>query len=273
MEYRYKVKITGNREVYLKELTVEDYKNLQKTCIESDLSIFEDYIGNMISELSDINMDELNILDIYILVLEIKRYSVSGEKTFTTYVNGKRGGVEITIDELIDPVIQKFDKLQNGGVYELELDDFFVDSIIFDPFSKNDVVKSYIKDGEVFGCDNISDLLPVYIKKQIDDKISCVYKEFSNIVLFTLTTESGDENNICFNLNKNYIYDFLKVMIKDDLKSFYKNVFDMKSRLNIGFNEHQYMTISEMGIYINMFNKEQEAEQEKERENKHPIPV
>ena len=53
MEYKYKIKITGNREIYLKELSVEDYKNLQKTCIESDLSIFEDYIDNMISELSE----------------------------------------------------------------------------------------------------------------------------------------------------------------------------------------------------------------------------
>ena len=273
MEYKYKIKITGNREIYLKELSVEDYKNLQKTCIESDLSIFEDYIDNMISELSEINIDELNIVDIYIIVLELKRYSVSDEKKFITYVDGKRGGIRVTIDQLIDPVIQNFDKISSGGFYEIELDDFIVDSILIDPFSKSDVVKAYRKDGELFKCDNIGDLLPLSIKKQIDDKISHIYKDFSNIILFTLNNENGDENKIYFELDKKYIYEFLKVIVKDDLKSFYQNIFDMKRHLNIGFNEHQYMTLSEMEIYISMFNKEVEAEREQEKENKNQFPV
>jgi len=267
MEYKYKIKITGNREIYLRELTVEDYKNLQKTCIESDLSTFEDYIDNMISELSEVDIDDLNIVDIYIIVLEIKRYSVSDEKKFITYINGKKGGIRVTIDQLIDPVIQNFDKISKGGLYELELDDFIVDSLIFDPFSKKDVVTAYRKDGELFESGNIGDFLPISIKKQIDEKISHIYKQFSDIVLFKLNNENGDENKICFELDKKYIYEFLKVMVKDDLKSLYQNIFDMKRHMNIGFNEHKYMTLSEMEIYISMFNKEIEEENKQQTEN------
>lgn len=265
MEYKYKVKITGNRDVYLRELTVDDYKNIQKTCIETDLTIFEHYIDSVVSELSDVDISELNLIDIYVLVLEIRRYSISDDKMFTTHINGKAGGIKVTIDQLITPVIDTYNSVSNDGVYEVELDDFAVDSIVFDPFSKGDAIKAYRKSGELFEVDGISDFLPISIKKQIDDKISHIYKKFSDIQLFKLTNKDGADNVIGFELDKKYVYEFLRVMLKDDLKSFYQNIFDLKRELNIGFHEHKHMTLSEMEIYISMYNKHIEEQNEKNK--------
>lgn len=265
MEYKYKVKITGDREVYLRELTVDNYKNLQKTCVESDLSIFENYIDNMISELSDIDISKLNLIDIYVLVLEIRRYSISDEKLFTTHIEGKAGGVVVTIDQLVNPVINTYNSVSNQGIYEVELDDFAVDSVIFDPFSKDDIIKAFRKNGELFEMDDLDSFLPLFIKEKIDDKIFDIYGKFADIELFKLTTKEGIDNVIGFEFDKKYIYEFLRVMLKDDLKSFYKNIFDLKRELNIGFNEYEYMTLSEMEIYISMYNKHIEEQNEKNK--------
>ena len=40
--------------------------------------------------------------------------------------------------------------------------------------------------------------------------------------------------------------------------------------MNIGFDEHKYITLSELELYISMFNTEQEKKQEQEPNNKMP---
>jgi hypothetical protein len=68
------------------------------------------------------------------------------------------------------------------------------------------------------------------------------------------------------------VYDFCRAFLKEDLKSLYQDIYDMKMHLNIGLNEHEYMTLSEVGIYINLFNKDQEKQNQKDKSNG-PLPT
>ena len=74
MHYKYKIELTNKQEVYLRELTLEEYKNLQKVCIESDIELFKNFVKAMITDLSGVEVSSLNIIDIFNFLL-VNSYS------------------------------------------------------------------------------------------------------------------------------------------------------------------------------------------------------
>ena len=273
MDYIYKVKVSGNRELFFRELTLEEYKNLQKICVESDLQIFKTFVDQMIPKLCSSNCEDLNLIDIFNILLSIRMYSVLDEKGFTTYVNGKAGTLSINIQNLIDSVSNEYDKSSDTKYTHIDIDDFeLADSVLIDIFDSNRIV-SFKKGESVYEVSkDIEDFIPISIKNEIDYKVYDCVNKFSDIVLLELVDETGKNIIIKFKLNEDFVYDFCRVIMKDDLKSFYQNIYDLKAHANIGFNEHKYMTYSEMMLYINLFNKQQEKEQQKSN-NKNQFPV
>jgi hypothetical protein len=264
MEYFYKVNITDGREVHLKEMNLEQYKNLQKICIESDFDNFKSYISTMINNLMVEKDYNLNLLDIYIITLNIRKYSVSDEKVFNTFKGGKKTILKVSMDVLVDPILNKYD-LMRYETYELDFDDFIADKVVLKPYDCDSYIDSFIVDGkkmELNSNKDIKDILPLPVKNKIDNYFKNILSEY-NLTLFTLTGENGVENDIKFEMNERFIYDFLRIIIKDDLKTLYRNLYDVKTNLGIGFDEHPYITLSELEMYISMYNIEQEKEQNK----------
>ena len=106
MEYSYKIDISGGRTLYFRELNLQEYKNLQKICIESDIMIFKWFSLNMIKDLCvEGDCSDLNMIDIYVILLYIRIYSISGEKEFNTYINGRQCVVKIKILDLISKIL------------------------------------------------------------------------------------------------------------------------------------------------------------------------
>jgi hypothetical protein len=264
MEYFYKINITDGREVHLKEMNLEQYKNLQKICIESDFDNFKSYITTMINNLMVEKDYNLNLLDIYIITLNIRKYSVSDEKVFNTYKEGKKTILKVSMDVLVDPILNKYD-LMKYETYELDFDDFIADKVVLKPYDCDSYIDSFIVDGkkmELNSNKDIKDILPLPVKNKIDNYFKNILSEY-NLTLFSLTNEEGVESNIKFEMNERFIYDFLRIIIKDDLKTLYRNLYDVKTNLGIGFDEHPYITLSELEMYISMYNIDQEKEQNK----------
>ena len=275
MDYIYKVNISGGRELYFRELTLKEYKNLQKICLETDLELFKVFVHNMISELCSQECKDLNIIDIYNILLNIRMYSISDEKPFTTHIDGKSGIIRVNVEDLITKVLDVYSVYSDNSKYvKIGVEDFEIaDSILVDIFNDNQI-KGFIKNGNKYDDfdDNIDAFIPINVKKQIDDKTYGMVDSFSNIELFELINEDGSKNKITFDLNKNYVYDFCKAFLREDLKSVYQDIYDMKMHLNIGLDEHDYMTLSEVGIYITLFNKDQEKQNQKDKSNS-PLPT
>jgi hypothetical protein len=275
MNYIYKVNVSGGRELYFREMTLKEYKNLQKICLETDLELFKVFVHNMISGLCSQECKDLNIIDIYNILLNIRMYSISDEKSFTTYIGGKSGIVKVNVEDIINKVIDVYCVYSDNNKYaKIDIEDFEIaDSVLVDIFNDNQI-KGFIKNDITYDDfdDNIDDFIPISVKKQIDNKTYGMVDSFSNIELFELINEEGDKNIITFDLNKNYVYDFCRAFLKEDLKSLYQDIYDMKMHLNIGLNEHEYMTLSEVGIYINLFNKDQEKQNQKDKSNG-PLPT
>ena len=262
MDYFYKVKLTNDKEVKLKELNLEQYKNLQKICIEDDISIFQDYIKVMLDELviGDFDFDSCNIIDIYVLLLSVRIYSISDEKSFRTRISGKDGFINVNLEELIDKVMGV---VEDTSIKEVQLEDFVVDSVVVDIFKGNNGIVAFKKGNETidnFG-EDIDSLLPIHVKNKIDESVGDIKNKY-RVKLFELIDKNDKKMEITFELEESFIYNFLKVIYKDDLKSLYSNLYNVKKAIGIGFDEHKHMTLNEFEMYIGMFNKDQEKERE-----------
>ena len=262
MKYFYRVDITGDRYVHLKEMNLEQYKDLQKICIESDHDNFKIFISSIIDELIVGEIDgKLNLIDIYIIVLQIKKYSVSDEKVFTTFTEGHDCIITIMLDDLIEKVFTVY----NTSVreYVMPVDNFVVDNIVVDPFLIDDPIVELRDGGRVIlWTKEVCELIPFNIKNDIDIFIGDILKSYEEIELFTLYTSEGIENKIMFELSNSFIYEFLRIILKDDLRGLYSKLYDVKTHMNIGFDEHESITFSELELYITLYNKEQESSKE-----------
>jgi len=273
MQYFYTVKITNNRELNFVELSLDQYKNLQKICIESDFNKFKEYINKLIIELcvDDINF-ELNLIDIFIIILKIRLYSISDEKNLISYDKNKKGIKTIYLEDLINKVYDKYDEL-NDDTYSLTLDDYIVDEVIINPFDIDHSIVAFRKDNNIIPyTSDMYELLPVNIINDIYSYINYILDKYKDVILFTLCDEHGNKNNILFELEEKFVYDFLRIILREDLKELYKNLYDIKRNLKINFDEHKNLTYSEMELYITMFNEEQKKLEDENNDTPSGLP-
>jgi hypothetical protein len=168
MNYIYKVNVSGGRELYFREMTLKEYKNLQKICLETDLELFKVFVHNMISGLCSQECKDLNIIDIYNILLNIRMYSISDEKSFTTYIGGKSGIVKVNVEDIINKVIDVYCVYSDNNKYaKIDIEDFEIaDSVLVDIFNDNQI-KGFIKNDITYDDfdDNIDDFIPIRVIK------------------------------------------------------------------------------------------------------------
>jgi len=270
MEYRYKVKISTGEVLYLRELTLGEYKNLQKVCIESDISIFEDFIVNLIKNLTDIDRN-FDTIDLYFIVLNIMRSSAFDTKSFLTYINGKGGYIDVSIDKFIDVIYDKCEDLSNTRNKMVEIPNFIASGAYIDPLSDN-YIKALYMDGKRVEIDDVENFLPANITKNIRDYVEDILKTFDDVVFARLNSKNGKEYDLGFKLDRNYILNFLKNIIKSDLKELYEALYYAKRELNISFNEYDDITLQELKMYINLHQKEIEKQNERNNSEDNILP-
>jgi hypothetical protein len=264
MNYFYKVKLTENKTLKFRELTVDDYKNLQKVCVESDINLFKDYTKILIDELCIEELPHLNLIDIFIILLSIRSYSVSDERTFTSWKDGVEGKIKINLIDIINKVYSKYQSISDE--YIIEVEDFIADKVVIDALDRDNCIKYFIGDHgkKIPYTSDMKEYIPLYVESQIDDVMDSIEKDYASIILFTLYTKDNQWKNINFSLEENYIYDMIKIFLKDDLMSLYKNLYDLKIKIGISFEEHKCITMPEFVLYTQLFNEEQERQDEAE---------
>ena len=117
MDYFYNIEITRGYSVNLREISLDSYKNLQKMCVERDSPIFSLYIRELIEELSIHPITfELNVIDIVIICLTMRIYSVDHEKTFITHRDGIKGNLNVPLGVIIGKIRAKYVELSTRTV-------------------------------------------------------------------------------------------------------------------------------------------------------------
>lgn len=247
------------------------YKAIQKTCIEESIEVFKEFTDRVIYELClDTIPDNLSVLDKMIILLNIRKYSVSSDKHYISYKDGKQIKVIVPIDTVLQKILTHLSSIET----EFVIEDYPITKIfckVCEGEEPTDFIDSFEINGEIINENivEIFELIPTNIKIRFDEFLAENLGKCNNIELFTLHSKEGEEIRIEFNMNQNYIYDLIRFFWKDDLLSLYKTILDMKTYMNISFNELEYMTLSEMNLYINMYNenKENEANKSKGRNN------
>lgn len=271
MDYFHKVYLS-DKTLKFREINFEEYKNLQKICVESDIDLFKDYILKLLTQLSidEIDVYSLNLIELFYIVLEVRKYSISDEKYFVTHLNGKAGNIKKSVDDFTAPVMEKYDNYVDDGLVYIELSDYIAEGVYIDPFAAGNMVKSFIVDGKEIPNDShdILNFLPISVKNQIDDNIKKIYDDFNTIQLLSLIDENGKEVKINFEINEYFILTFLRSFLKQNLKDLYDNIYNLKRHMNVGFDEHKHLTLNEVEMYVSMFNKDIQKQNEKQNMNR-----
>lgn len=271
MDYFHKVYLS-DKTLKFREINFEEYKNLQKICVESDIDLFKDYILKLLTQLSidEIDVYNLNLIELFYIVLDVRKYSISDEKYFVTHINGKAGNIKKSVDDFISPVMEKYDNYVDDGLVYIELSDYIAEGVYIDPFAAGNMVKSFIVDGKEISNDSrdILNFLPISVKNQIDDNIKKIYDDFNTIQLLSLIDENGKEVKINFEISEYFILTFLRSFLKQNLKDLYDNIYNLKRHMNVGFDEHKHLTLNEVEMYVSMFNKDIQKQNEKQNMNR-----
>jgi hypothetical protein len=204
--------------------------------------------------------------------LYIRYYSIGESKKLISYFKGKQGKKPINILDIIEKIKSSISKIDRY-IY-IPLEDFVVDEVKIDIFDFRNPIQSFIIDSKVEEyTENMDSLIPAWVYRRIREIINETLVDFNNLNLFELTQR--DESKVRLDLfnDESHIYTVLRVMLRDDLASLYRNLYDLKTKLNIGFNELKHITYSEYEIYITQYNEEQKSlESEMENNSKEYAP-
>lgn len=257
MDNFYKVELTGNKVYYFRELTLNEYKNLQKACVDENHDVFQKFVDKMLSELLiDDDVSEFNIVDKLLACLYVRYYSVNDTKTMITHFKNKEAKMPIDIYGLIEKVKESIKEIDQ--VTTISINNFMAEKVEVDVFDFNNPIRAFIVKGKrIEYTDDMDSLIPASIFIDINEVINNLMSKFNNVKLFEITTKDGTKVQLDLDNNMRHLYNVMKIMLKDDLPSLYKNLYDLKTKININFNEFDYITYSEFEIYVSQFNEEQ----------------
>lgn len=272
MDNFFRVELLNNKEYYFRELTLKEYKNLQKMCVEDDMYLFIKYSDMLLEKLCvDGDISELNIFDKFIALLMIRYYSVSDEKHFITYFKGKSAKMPVKLERIVNRVYEELSSLDN--IHNLPMDDFLADSIDIDVFDIDSPIKSFNNGNKKIPyTEEMEDLIPLNIHNRISEFIDEKFENINELELFHITSKDGHLTNVYFSTNYIQLYQLIKLFLKDDLAGLYQNLYDLKSKIKISFDEHDYITYSEYEVYISLFNSEQEEINKQQESGESGLP-
>lgn len=265
MKNKIKITLTGGDVVKFRELSLEEYLNLQKTCIEEDIEVFKDFITVLLDDVVDELPKNMTVIDLYHICLELIKTSITDEKRFSIRKDGEYMSCGFPVDKFLQPVLERYAQIVGNMPVVIPIEDYIISEITYNPFVMGLNVVGFKKDG-VYQ-ENTSPQLQDYFPVHVSNKISEVYNNydeiFKDIHFFQTETDSGSKVNVGFSIDVDCIYGLLKILFKQDLKGLYKNIYDAKRRMNINFNEHKHITYREFELYISMYNKEVQDEQDR----------
>lgn len=261
-EYKTKVKLIYDRCISLRELSVLEYKDLQKILLEDDLDTFIVYFKEFVSSLIDYD-GVIYDFDYLIIAFYIKLINNTDEMYFYSYPDGKKCKLTVNLNKLIKNILELY-KIDN--CYKINMGN--LKEVYFIP-DKSKVF--YFKDGK----NNIINIdLDEFVPSMVKD-INNKFKEYIDkfrIELFTIYNENGHRVNVKLDHSATFIYNFIKSLLKEDLSGVYEEIYLLNQNLKLSFDDLSKITNSEKMVYIKIHH-EKEKEEEKQNQQKNQLPL
>jgi len=261
------------------ELCNTHYISIQKYIQNSDDVGLQEYFKYIISRLSTVDIaHSMNRVDMFCILAGIRIYSIGDDLNISTTLDGIKARGGLSIDSIRNTITNhtRYFKISSAPItsdIEIELTlpcDLYYDSVshfMYDCLRSVTInnnthdIKSYTPSQK----SNIIDYLPSHsyniISKYIDN-LSTSYPVFS--------VSNRDEIPIYINITDNTMYDLIKLMYTDDLKSVYDTMYILNGRIDI--ESYSKMTPGESNIFIANYIREQEQLRKQQETESYNIP-
>jgi hypothetical protein len=235
----------NNKTVIHKELKVKDYKSVLK-CLVNDpldlnfLILNLNFILKKVTNLSEQEINQLNIIEYFLLLLNIRMFSL-GSSIFTVYKKEELN-IEISLQPLLDTIISFLNEDHTTTIkkenYTFKFSIPSVEQLITnDELSFVTIVNKDILPGD----------LPIsYIKfinkhiKQIKNKINKIFFYKSPI----------DKYSIKFSSDRVEYFSLIKLLFNENLLTIYDNILYLSKVCNISSNYLENCTYGEFKIFV-----------------------
>jgi hypothetical protein len=236
----------NNKNYYYKELKVKHLKTLYKCLVGDDPdsnTIFLNFnqILQSLSNLSPKEIQNLDFIDYFFLVLEIRTTSIGGsvfieipELTNTkielnlTTISNKITDIKKKYQNLNDRIDEFYIEYRLPTIHDLiTINNQILSDELYFYFIKSISIKDFtVKFSELSSNDSIQILnqLPAKVTSKMYKNILTIFRDFNNINLLPNIKELNDRQ-LVFNFNINNLIVLLKIIFGDDLLSLYDNIF------------------------------------------------
>jgi hypothetical protein len=262
------------------ELTVKDYKELLKAIYgeEVDLHLFADCLCSILSNLTNKPISyfkELNLVDIFCLLLDIRINSMGSTCSINLKNAHKKTTIELNLHKIKDSLIDVLTKHQapieiNGVILYLEYPSFNrIDEDSEEWYSA--FIKKVTYREHVLIVDSnkkastLIDHLPLSIVLQLNGKIEQMHRDL--VMLNFLSVYKITETLLNYTGSVSNLLWYVKLFFEEPLDVFYKNFFAMSYYAHMNSSYLENLSVGEYNYFVNCLRETLVPKQSTEDEN------
>lgn len=257
MDYCSLCNLKDNSKVYFKELKVKHLKILYKCLVgdEIDHSILIFNLNHVLTEIVDDSIVNLNFLDYFILLLDIRMVSIGGKITLQLNENTS---LEVNLEQLvkllkeIDLSLLEPETFENNITIHLrlptilEISQFTNNEDFFYYFIEKIIIHDHVLNFETIYKQKILNRLPAKIYASLYRKIQKLVSHFNEINLLSYNIHIK-EPVLLFNFNISNLCLIIKLLFGNHLMVLYENIFAL---CKIGNFTPEYIENCNPGEYL-----------------------
>jgi len=271
--FTYHCKINDGTKVLLREFKFQEYKNLTKFLITNNTDDIEDAFNNVI-ELVCLQPNTFNFLEKIKILLTVRVLNIQSNVDLLLTCPETKKTFNVTLDLL--PILNLLNTINvpNKCIqhenFTLHLN---LPKKLF--YSTEDFINKITINNEDFApTHELLSALPAKIDNEIRHFIANIDNSITSKLLSVPSPHTGKYIEIPLSLMQNTLYDFIKLVFKRDLMSFYELEYVLNSKLNLDIDLIKNSTLAELNIYMNLFRKENEERRAAEKKaNPNPAAI
>jgi len=264
------------KSVRLKELPFSEFKQLCKLIANKNDQHITDAFDNLVNELCLDDLTDITFLDKLIILLTVRAMCIKTqlELTIKHPETDKPYNLTFKIYDIIEK-IDSADMFNKYGRKEVQYNNIKIVYGIPSQFyfkTESEKISSLIKHIYINGVDcvdnidQIIDRLPAIVYKDAKEHLQNIQDEISKLSLLSVQFNNIEEKiEITPNLFNKSTLDFLKLCYERDLISLYEMEYILCTRIELPVEIVRSSTLSELQLYINIYEEEQAARSRSEQ--------
>lgn len=286
MNYSFKIKIylpAIQRYIFVKQFNNHTYKTLLKHLANKNAETFNIYINEMLSEHCDYDISQLNFIDKFVILLNLRCVSIGDTLIHSIQKETSKYNLKYNIYDVIKNVTDngfiKSDKIiyhKNCNIKMCVPKNLFID--IQEPGNFIEYITIGTKN---FKLDDLTDsdkseainLLPGNILYELYDEIQVITTSINKIELtkFKVDVESKDFHTLNMHLDKDNMFSILNIFFNELLTNLFIKQFILSKEYHISCEYFDSLPPIESEIMYNFHKEiEQRVNDESKQKNKGP---